>query len=346
MLQEMLQQGLAQADLSSSAVDVFSTNMQAKCSADTKAIEKLVLTSVVDTTQSVDAMKVDFDGECANMSSALQTANDLGDKAETSLRDLAASAKTQKRKLDQTVTEVVAACSHTTEEACRVVGATSAVANKTLADVVSATQTMTATTSSSMAEFTSFLDDTGAEFKTDIMSYIDGCHQHINQQSSGLASLDRHINDYGSIALGTVIDVTGRTPKKQRFEELPCLVSTRDHNAIMSEVRTAHLSKPPVTHVHAVCDDDAMVVDNNFGASSREAAASSTKTGGLSSGGADVSEQENINPALGRSGSANPASKKCKDRDSGLSKDSTSSSLKAASSAEQQQQQVLKTRNV
>ena len=94
MLQEMLQQGLAQADLSSSAVDAFGNNIQAKCSTDIKAIEKLVLTSVVDTTQSVDAMKVDFDGECANMSSALQKTYDLGDKAETSLRDLAASAKT------------------------------------------------------------------------------------------------------------------------------------------------------------------------------------------------------------------------------------------------------------
>lgn len=156
-----------------------------------------------------------------------------------SLETISGSVLTQKQELDHTVSDVVQHVESAVSSGCVVIQETSSAAKTMVANVKTASQTMSDKATGSIGDFKAFLEDTGHKLSVDLTSHFQELDEHMETQQVSLNSLDEGLESFHQSMLATEVSVTGATPKKQRYAPLPDLAATRSHDKIKGEVRAA-----------------------------------------------------------------------------------------------------------
>jgi kinesin family protein 11 len=141
---------------------------------------------------------------------------------------------------------------------CNVTNETSKTANLILTDVTNATETMNNNAINALESFTTFMDGKGQYVCQDMTSYFSSLETKLSSNHSQISSIGDRVNEFGNSVESTVLQPTGTTPKKQKFNELTKLPLTRDHNVIKNEVRGCDVIK-----IESNIEDDFSSISSN-----------------------------------------------------------------------------------
>lgn len=104
--------------------------------------------------------------------------------------------------------------------ACGDVDNTAQTASGMFEEVKAASEKMDSTTSSYMADFTSYIDNQGDTLNTDLNAHFNSLKTFLSAQDTGLTSVREAGDAFVEISQTDVVKPTGSTPEKKPFKSL------------------------------------------------------------------------------------------------------------------------------
>lgn len=258
MFKDMVKSTMASFAESKSSTSNFSSSVQNASSVGFDKIQKSHSIINASFTENINKLQKKVTTSSDIYNNAISNASSSRIVVDEMISNISNTVGDKRQNLIETVDNLLENVNSSIEQGCNVANETSKTANLILTDVTNATESMNTNASNALESFTTFMDGKGQDLCQDMTKYFSSLESQLSSNYSNISSIGDRVNEFGNSIESTILQPTGTTPKKQKFNELTKLPLTRDHNLIKNEVRGIN-----VIQVECNNEDDSSSISSN-----------------------------------------------------------------------------------
>ncbi len=173
--------------------------------------------------------------------SAISSISDSGMKANETTEGVFKTIDSKKSEFSDIIKSVVENTERSHNDATKTVSSAGEKVNNLLSEIKSAAEDMNKASSTSIDNFSDFMDGEGAVVRAEVADHFESLVSFLNNSSAAITNVSTETTAFKESMLECVVPVTGMTPTKRVVSEndavLAELPRTRDHDVIRQEHR-------------------------------------------------------------------------------------------------------------